>query len=312
MFRPSTRVMAFRIKRKEATTEALRRVARECVAKALGDLRDSESLEAVHSVRKEIKKLRALLRLVRASVDRGFYRKGAGDLREAARHLSQARDAQAALQTIRDLIDLYRGELAARAFEDIMRALRRRCLEEAKRFRQQSSASHASRSLRNAGRRFEKIAPRRKGWPALGAGLRNTYSSSRKAYQQALAEPTPENLHAWRKRVKDLWYQLRLLCRVWPEELEARAKELKALSDYLGGDHDLVMMKGMVQDLVLEDGQAKEMEALCGLVKRRQDKLRRKATKLGARFFLEKDSRFCQRIEGYWDIWRKRKGFEQA
>lgn len=37
---------------------------------------------------------------------------------------------------------------------------------------------------------------------------------------QAQAKPSVENLHEWRKRVKDLWYQVRLLTPLWPGMLK--------------------------------------------------------------------------------------------
>ena len=299
--------MAFRIKRKEATAQAVRRVTHECLAKALGELSQSGSLEAIHAVRKEIKKLRAILRLVRDSIDRGSYCKASKALREAARHLGPARDAHVTLRAIKDLIDRFRGELPPRPFGHLVQALRLRCLKEEKRFRKQNASIRAARNLKKASRRLKRISLREKGWPALGAGLSRSYRSGRKAYRRVVARTTPENLHEWRKRVKDLWYQLRLLCGIWPEELETRAKELKALSDYLGDDHDLVMLKDTVEELSSRHGQANELKTLCGLAERCQGKLRRKAMAVGARFYLEKPADFCQRLAGYWVLWRKRK-----
>ena len=46
---------------------------------------------------------------------------------------------------------------------------------------------------------------------ALADGLPTTYRRGRKAYEQARSEPGAESLHEWRKRSKDLWYELRLL-----------------------------------------------------------------------------------------------------
>ena len=76
--------MPFRFKKSESPAKAVRRVCRERVGAALGRLRKPGSPAAVHGVRKEIKKLRALFRLVRAEIGRGVYRRRAKALREAA------------------------------------------------------------------------------------------------------------------------------------------------------------------------------------------------------------------------------------
>lgn len=49
-----------------------------------------------------------------------------------------------------------------------------------------------------------------------------------------------------------------------------------------------------------------ELEVFCGLIEQRQRELRRVAMALGARFYAEKPSAFCQRLANYWKIWRRR------
>lgn len=49
------------------------------------------------------------------------------------------------------------------------------------------------------------------GWKAIDSGLLRSYQRGRKAFVRAQADRSLEDLHAWRKRVKDLWYQQRLL-----------------------------------------------------------------------------------------------------
>jgi hypothetical protein len=44
------------------------------------------------------------------------------------------------------------------------------------------------------------------------------------------------------------------------------------------------------------------------LVELRQKELRAAALALGARFYAEKPSRFCGRLENYWRVWRAGKG----
>ena len=62
--------MAYRLKRKETVVDGIRRIAHQQLARAAAELVD-ESLEPaaqIHQVRKRLKKLRALLRLVRVDI----------------------------------------------------------------------------------------------------------------------------------------------------------------------------------------------------------------------------------------------------
>ena len=91
----------------------MRRVARGRIDHALDELRgksDSTREEAVHEARKDMKKLRALLRLVRGELGDRVYAAENACFRDTARELSGVRDADVMLATLGDLEERY-GEL---------------------------------------------------------------------------------------------------------------------------------------------------------------------------------------------------------
>ena len=135
--------MPYRFKKSESPAKGVRRVCRERIGAALGGLRKGDRPGAVHNVRREIKKLRALFRLVRGEIGRGVYRKGAKALREAADSLTAPRDARVMLKAFAKLV-----EHDARKFTGIEKALRKNCRREARRFRKKDSAAAAGRILR--------------------------------------------------------------------------------------------------------------------------------------------------------------------
>lgn len=298
--------MAFKFKRKESTTEALRRLCADRVGEALNHLKECYTLDAVHGVRKEIKRLRALLRSVRSGMKRSDFRGVTQDLKEAARQFGPARDAHVTSQALGMLVEHYRGQLGPRPFAGFRPLLRKTCEQEEKRLREQRSPEHVGRLLSTMRKNIEGITLRKDGWNVIGAGIKRSYGNGRRAWKLALAETVPENLHEWRKQAKELGYQLRLLEPIWPEQLHAAIHELKALGAYLGDDHDLFMLKQTVVDKFAADVDPGEIEVLCGLVEQRQSELRRAATALGARFYAEKPSVFCRRLGNYWNIWRCR------
>ena len=68
------------------------------------------------------------------------------------------------------------------------------------------------------------------------------------AFGHARRQPSDENLHEWRKRLKDLLYQLRLLQAAWPTVLGAYVQEAHRLADLLGDDHDLTVLISVLRD----------------------------------------------------------------
>jgi len=299
--------MSFKFKRKESTTKALRRLCADRVEDALEYIKHCDTLDAVHSVRKEIKKLRAILQLMRSGMRRRDFQSARGDLKEAARHFGPARDAHVTFQALGLLTEHFKAQLDARQFADFKPALRRPCVEEEKRLREKRLPERVGRILRGFRKRTDGISLRDEGWTVLGPGLKESYAAGRKTWKCALADPTPVNLHEWRKRVKALGYQLGLFCPLWPEQLEAAERELKALGQQLGDDHDLFMLKRAVRDKCAPEVRPGELEVLSALIDKRQDELRRQAFSLGARFYAEKPAVFCRRLGEYWKLWRRRR-----
>ena len=96
-----------RLKEGESLTEAIARVARGRIDHALDELRgksDSTPVEAVHEARKDMKKLRALLRMTRGELgDAHLPPARTLCFRDAARELAGVREADVMLDTLRTL-----------------------------------------------------------------------------------------------------------------------------------------------------------------------------------------------------------------
>src|ERR1043166_1632395 len=116
--------MAFRFKRKESVRKAIRRLGRERVEDALECLKDCRHGEAIHCARKDIKKIRAVLRLVRSRIERKELCSLRQLLREPANRLGPARDAYVKVKTLSDLTRHFKGQLAPGALRHIREHLR--------------------------------------------------------------------------------------------------------------------------------------------------------------------------------------------
>jgi CHAD domain-containing protein len=288
--------MPFHFKKAESPAKAVRRVCRERIGAALGRLRESGRPAAIHGVRKEIKKLRAMFRLVRGEIGRNTYRKGTRALREAAGSLTAPRDARAMLKAFGKLTGHSTGR-----FVEIEITLRKHCRREARRFRKNDSVAMADRILRKTDRRVGDLKIKATGWAAIEPGLRQSYRDGRSARRLVRRKPSPENFHEWRKHVKDLWFYLCLLHRALPAGTRAMTVKLELLGEQLGDDHDLVLLQQFVAETCA--GQGNEAKALEKLIEARQRNLRATALKLGSRLYAETPAVICRRLGNYWNNW---------
>ena len=211
--------MAFRLPFDRDLNESVRQIARDELTEAIRLLRDDyaeDPVTAVHEARKNLKKTRALLRLARAGLGKATYRGENAAIRDAARLISGARDADVMVQTV----DLLAERDDARVSADELAALR-------------SRVGHSTGDgpvLDGTGPAavidaLTAVLERIDDWPldceweTIGRGISRAYRRGRNAFVEADVDPTTELLHDWRKRVKDLWYHQRLLTDAWPAVL---------------------------------------------------------------------------------------------
>src|SRR5436190_5187254 len=101
--------MAFCFKRRESVVKAVRRLGRERIEHALECLKECDHTEAIHCARQDIKKVRAVLRLVRTAIPKKAYCCVRDPLRDAANQLAAPRDAYVKTQTLRNLAQHFKG-----------------------------------------------------------------------------------------------------------------------------------------------------------------------------------------------------------
>jgi CHAD domain-containing protein len=122
--------------------------------------------------------------------------------------------------------------------------------------------------------------------------------------KRTLADPSPENAHEWRKRAKDLWYQLRIVRDAWPEVIGPMADQAHELADVLGDHHDLAVLADDAAKRSELFTEASGVDALIELTARRQQELLERVLGLGKRLYAEKPKAFSRRFESYWMAWR--------
>jgi CHAD domain-containing protein len=302
---------AFRLAADETVPDGVRRIARGQIEMAVAFLSDGGDREAaVHETRKSLKRVRALLRLARGTLDPDTYRVENGRFRDIGRDLGVARDSRVMVETFDAVSDRFSAELPAEHYE----RLRSRLVAEHNEAQSQLDADEVL--LTSAVRRLETAWARVPAWtlehehfPALAPGLRRLYRRGRRAANEARREPSTENRHELRKRAKDLWYATQILRGAGTSRLRRIRRGAHELSDLLGEDHDLALLRGKVVEGGRELPEPADQVALVGVIDRRRDQLERKALRRAKRLYDAKPRAFVRAIEKRWDK-RKQTGAE--
>jgi CHAD domain-containing protein len=238
----------------------------------------------IHGARKQLKRARATLRLLRPTIGEELYRRENIAARDAARPLSKARDEEVLSQALAGLVERF-GPIASGL------QLRR------------SARQLPAKQLAAIKRALERSVTRARawdldqdaGWDAIEQGLHATYRRARRALRRARKDRATEDLHEWRKQTKYLWHQLQLFTPLAPGPIGELADEYHQLADYLGDEHDLAVLRERASGKLTE------------LVERRREELQDKAFALGERLYADQARKFVHDLQKQ-RLKRERKG----
>lgn len=292
--------MPYRFELDETFADGLRRISAEQVQTIAGLLEaGKDAAKGVHEARKSLKRLRALLRLMRAGLDGEAYTRANHQLRDTARLLSGVRDAQAMLECIA-LLEAHHGRAGHNAILVALAAELRGAKRGQDRRPSSVEPTPALAALAEAREQLAHLEPIGEGIETIAGSLERSYRGGRRAMGRALETGRDEDFHDWRKRVQHHWRHMQLLSRAWPDMMGARVAAAKELSEILGQGQDLSLVAGHIAKAGGRLGKAGAIEACLDLCRRRQSELRALAEPLGRRLFSEKPAAFASSIARHW------------
>ncbi len=296
--------MGYRIKRAESIDNAIRRIIGEQLDKAVAELTGDELSrdEAIHQARKRCKKVRAALRLVRDRIG-STYAKQNAHYRDAARLISALRDQEALLETYDALVERFHEAIDPEGIHPVREALVQRKSEQAEQLDLDRRVGEVVEALREGNKRRDRIVFKADGFDAIAPGLKRMYRRGRDDMKLAADRGSDEDWHEWRKRVKYLRYAMKILRPIWPAVIDTTRKQLHRLSDLVGADHDLAVLRATLLGEPDRFG-PERVEPLVGLIDRRRKELQAAALPLGRRIYSEKPGDFADRLGDYWSAWQ--------
>lgn len=226
--------------------------------------------DQVHLLRSRVKRLRAMLRLLRNDMGERSWRRHDARLRALAQYYGELRDG-----------DVLSQQYAATLPRQDWPARRTRLWQKL----------ITKPTYRTAPHQLRKLLVELTAWPAaavsnasIATALCGSYAQARRAWRQANKQGDDAHLHRLRIRAKRLLFQLRVLEPVMPSGKSQ--KWLDGLAELLGEQHDLTVAMLAMQDDAARQRAGKQAKRLGG-----------KAVRHGRRLFMDKTPAWL--LQGY-------------
>jgi CHAD domain-containing protein len=208
-------------------------------ARAAAGSVDKGAADAVHSYRKALRRARAVLTLVARALPKSERRAVRRALREARRALGTARDHAVAPETLNHLpLDPVERETAAIILRTAAEAITP--VPEIKQLLAEGAARTAAQV-----EALEAALPPSIALADVVRGVRDTYDDARRARKGA--KRSKRAFHTWRRRSKELVYQLELLAGYAGPHLTELSRELDGATSPQGPVVDLIMVRDFVR-----------------------------------------------------------------
>ena len=290
--------------KKTVLATALAAAARSIIADARRALADPElsDAEAVHEVRKALKRWRALLRLLARPLGEQADQMRV-EARELMRALSGARDAQSSLDALADLrkSDVPFSPTSLETIGQRLTAIRDAAEQTGftKEMRER-----LSRYLDYATLSLERWPLTAINFDTVADGLISTYRRARQLIPDNWAEADAEHLHDLRRRVVEHRHQMDLMEPLWPRLGQVWAEEAQRLRNRLGACQDLAVFIGLTAP---HQPLAPWRSRLAPLIEARRAAHLKAAARLAGRLFAEKPKAFRRRLAALWSARRAKK-----
>ena len=299
--------MSYLLENNETLSFGLKRIVLELIDKSVFNLAKGNGSfnEDVHDTRKNFKKVRTVQRLIRSDIGEASFQIENSFYRDAGRTLSDLRDSTVLILTFDKLLKNSELEMSNFDFSVFKNFLieKHKTIKIAKSKKSAVINSLSTDLLLARSRVFD--------WPLSGDNFKLIKKNLQKIYEQGqnymyavFSEAIKENVHEWRKRVKDLWYAMRILNNLWPEIMSPLVILLGKLSDALGDANDLFLLKERIisnQSKFKDDQHTRE---LINFIDRRIIDLLRDARSIGRKVYSEDPKFFVGRMQNYFEIWR--------
>lgn len=255
----------------------------------------------IHEARLCCKRARAILRLGKEGIESASYTYFNGFFRDRSAQLAPMRDLTAMIETVELLLEKKELHSHSSLLAEGKKLLTKQRIE----LVQDESFSQTKLQVRDAfaqnNHDILRISCNGEIGAVFGKGIQRMYGKGKGWYRSASSDPDnaaiDEWMHEWRKQVKYLWYQLIIICPLWPEMIQPFARQLQLLSKLLGEYNDLTVMKQTLDTLSFTRTTRRELKKFENYCFRKKTEIKRQSLDSGSRIYLFSTQHIAKNID---------------
>ena len=294
----------FSISKRENVKENINRILSEQIDYILQHCEGGETdiHISIHEIRKSIKRIRAVLRLIREEIGYSTYYRENVFYRDISRETSGLRTHNVLALTLENMKGDLSGTFPAEALDSLIASIR------SEREKMLAGITDDGKTLKRLAGSFTEARERvyelpveQDGFQVFAGGIHRMYRQGKDYLNLAQDDPADHHLHDLRKRMKYLWYQIEIIKPIYPGILKAYADSLEGVSEKLGIYHDLAVLSQFLKEN--ETGLEKDLlETLLDACEFKKSALLQGIYRRAGAVYSEEPEPLVQRLGEYWKI----------
>ncbi|HUX96334.1 MAG TPA: CHAD domain-containing protein [Bacteroidales bacterium] len=228
--------------------------------------------DAVHDIRVFMKKTRAILRLTGTLMENDLYDRDLKSLKMVGQIMSKWRDTSVQRKTLRDLRKKYRHVFSKlESNEKITNLIRKPVKAEEPDEEKKAGVAEIDDLLNKTYFRIRFYQMQTINQSDLILNLEQSFENVRKIYLECRNQVMPEQVHEFRKRSKDLLYQLYFFRSLNPAVIKSVEKRLERMTMNLGKYNDLYQLLDAIGYVYPGQSNIPAMDELAIRIRDKQD-----------------------------------------
>lgn len=287
--------MPFKINHNVPLDLEIKRILTDLIDESLQYLEDAgqNTDECIHEIRKNMKKARATLRLIRPGLPTELYQRFNALFRDIAREFAEARDSRA-------LLNAFYGLMAknedSQSLQNANTLLKNNYTNKTSNLIEDQPYKTTKAQLETARYLAEAIEIGVSSKENLLQGLVSNYKKASKAYKKATKATNAHEFHEWRKKQKHLLSQFLLLEDFFSPEIKYYPEYLQYLSELLGKEHDLAVLTLFLQKSPIPKS---EFENLKPIIDAEREAIQEQCKETGKTIFQKSLSDFKEELKAH-------------